>query len=51
MTGQALLLLSYYASYMTGGEYFVDRSVYFGRIGDRVLSRFPRCQYAIIATQ
>ena len=24
MTGQALLLLSDYASYMTGGEYFVD---------------------------
>ena len=27
MTGQALLLLSDYASYMTGGEYFVDGSV------------------------
>ena len=24
MTGQAILLLSDYASYMTGGEYFVD---------------------------
>ena len=24
MTGQAVLLLSDYASYMTGGEYFVD---------------------------
>lgn len=24
MTGQALLLLSDHASYMTGGEYFVD---------------------------
>ena len=27
MTGQALLLLSEHASYMTGGEYFVDGSV------------------------
>jgi len=27
MTGQALLLLSDHASYMTGGEYFVDGSV------------------------
>jgi hypothetical protein len=24
MTGQAVLLLTEYASYMTGGEYFVD---------------------------
>jgi hypothetical protein len=29
MTGQALLLLSEHASYMTGGEYFVDGSVTF----------------------
>lgn len=29
MSGQALLLLSEHASYMTGGEYFVDGSVYF----------------------
>lgn len=29
MTGQALLLLSDCASYMTGGEYFVDGSVNF----------------------
>ena len=28
MTGQALLLLSEHASYMTGGEYFVHGSVY-----------------------
>jgi hypothetical protein len=27
MAGQALLLLSDHASYMTGGEYFVDGSV------------------------
>lgn len=27
MTGQAILLLSDYASYMTGGEYFVDGCV------------------------
>jgi enoyl-[acyl-carrier-protein] reductase (NADH) len=27
ITGQALLLLSDHASYMTGGEYFVDGSV------------------------
>lgn len=28
MTGQAILLLSDHASYMTGGEYFVDGYVF-----------------------
>ena len=28
MTGQAILLLSDHASYMTGGEYFVDGYAY-----------------------
>ena len=33
MAGQALLLLSDHASYMTGGEYFVDGSVTYFTLG------------------
>ena len=41
MTGQALLLLSEHASYMTGGEYFVDGSVaYFHFRIENVLNFF-----------